>query len=585
MKYLFRITFYLLIASLLAANLMVSKAVAVDIPIVVPQGYYCMDGDDPIWSEQAFDHSTWRFQADRRIDVPDGIRWVRAPIYMSEEYMAVERPLSVIVGAMASSEVYWNGTLIGKNGVPAASQREEVPGAITARHYLPPSLIKPGFNIIAVKLSSQQLKTTRGDIDLEIIVSPFLDISHARLRRHVPALLLFGAIGASVILFGSMYGMHRRDKGALWLALTFLMLAGQFGAEIYKGLVNYSYPVQLYRYVAIILFSYGSVLCLLLSILWRLQSSNRTRMLALVSAHMAAAIVAPLVFPLEAMLHAIILCFVGACLVLALIGVFQKKTESIPLVIGLLIVCAAGLEGPTLFLDRGYFYGMALLAAILFVIQAKDFRRSEQQAVQAAAQSTRMELELVKKHIQPHFMMNTLGALSEWIIENPKASVDMIQVLADEFRLLNEISSKEKVPLSQEIALCEAHLKIMSYRQDQQLLLDVDVQDEMAEIPPAIFHTLLENALTHNRYGIDTVVFTLRQRLIDTGQVLYEFVAPPGEMAAKETKTKQGHGLGLAYVEARLQEVWPDGYRMEDGRSKDGGWQTTIIVGMNGKDK
>ncbi|MEX0300626.1 MAG: hypothetical protein AB3N28_16245, partial [Kordiimonas sp.] len=273
MKSLFHMLIYLLSAALLTGGLWEDQVEASDIPIVVPEGYYLMDGDDTSWSAEAFDHSTWRFQADRRIDVPSGVRWVRAPIYMHEGYLAVERPLSVIVGAMASSEVYWNGTLIGKNGVPAASRKGEVPGVITARHYLPPHLIKPGMNIIAVRLSSQQLKSLRGDIDLEIIVSPFLDISHARLKRHVPALLLFGAIGASVILFGSMYGMHRRDKGALWLALTFLMLAGQFGAEIYKGLVNYSYPVQLYRYVAIVLFAYGSVVCLLLSILWRLQSS------------------------------------------------------------------------------------------------------------------------------------------------------------------------------------------------------------------------------------------------------------------------------------------------------------------------
>ena len=402
---------------------------------------------------------------------------------------------------------------MGRNGQPAASPDEEEAGLITSVYYLPPDIAKPGENIIAARISSQQLQAFRNDIDLEIVISPYLDISHVRLVRHVPALILFGAIGASVVLFGAMFFLHRRDRASLWIALTFLLLAGQFGAEVYKGLVNYSYPVQLYRYIAIALFAYGAVFSLLQATLWRLRSNHHERLYAFAIAHAGTVIGVTQFSVIEPMLTVMILSFVGVCLFLALRGFFKKTMGSLPLFVGLAVVALASTEGVTLFLDRGFFYGMTVLAAILFVLQAQDFRRSEFAANKAAAQSARMELELVKRHIQPHFMMNTLGALSEWIIENPAASVDMIQVLADEFRLLNDVSSKDTIPLSQELELCQAHLKIMSYRQDQSLTLETDIADASMAVPPAIFHTLIENVLTHNRYDEDEVRFLLRQRI------------------------------------------------------------------------
>lgn len=556
----------------------IQEAVAQDVHIVSPSGYFIADGDDPAWAAPEFDHSRWRFQRDRRIDVPAGIQWIRAPIHIPASYIEENQPLSVIVGAMASNELYFNGVLVGTNGSPAATPAEEEPGLITARYYLPPSLVQPGENIIAVRLSSQQLQAFRGDIDMEIVISPYLDISHVRLVRHVPALILFGAIAASVILFGAMYFLHRRDRASLWIAMTFTFLAAQFGAEVYKGLVNYAYPVQLYRYLVIVFCAYGAVFSLLKATLWRLQAPRNTTLAAFGIAHGAAILSAAAVSTIEPKLTAIILSFLVVCLVLTLNGIRNNVRGSIPLAIGLLVVSLASVEGVTLFLDRGFFYGMTVLAAILFVLQAQDFRRSEMMADKAAAQSARMELELVKRHIQPHFMMNTLGALSEWIEENPSASVDMIQVLADEFRLLNDVSSKDKIPLSQEIELCDAHLQIMSYRQDQTLTLHKDIEDASQQIPPAIFHTLVENALTHNRYNEDKVSFLLRQRLHEDGSIQYELLVPMG--AQKNAQKKQrGRGLGFTYIEARLEEAWPGAYQIEEGPTEDDIWRTSIVLG------
>ena len=86
-------------------------------------------------------------------------------------------------------------------------------------------------------------------------------------------------------------------------------------------------------------------------------------------------------------------------------------------------------------------------------------------------QSTRLRLELLKKNIQPHFLMNTLTSLIDWIEETPKKGVLFIEALAKEFDLLNQIENQTLIPVSQEIALCRAHLEIMEYRERSELFL------------------------------------------------------------------------------------------------------------------
>ena len=62
-----------------------------------------------------------------------------------------------------------------------------------------------------------------------------------------------------------------------------------------------------------------------------------------------------------------------------------------------------------------------------------DERRRAQAAQLAAA---RLELELLKKNIQPHFLLNTLATIMETIEEGPKTAAALVESLAGEFRIL-----------------------------------------------------------------------------------------------------------------------------------------------------
>ena len=101
-----------------------------------------------------------------------------------------------------------------------------------------------------------------------------------------------------------------------------------------------------------------------------------------------------------------------------------------------------------MFLDRTFYIAVSLLMLVLIVDQARVLRRAREAEEQARRRATMLELELLRRRIAPHFLMNTLNALAEWVESDPKTGVKMIEALAEEFRLLSQISDRPLIPLA-----------------------------------------------------------------------------------------------------------------------------------------
>ena len=57
--------------------------------------------------------------------------------------LPLSRPLMVWVSALASSEIRWNGILIGRNGQPGPDRASEIPGLYAATFEVPARLVRP----------------------------------------------------------------------------------------------------------------------------------------------------------------------------------------------------------------------------------------------------------------------------------------------------------------------------------------------------------------------------------------------------------------------------------------------------------
>jgi len=171
----------------------------------------------------------------------------------------------------------------------------------------------------------------------------------------------------------------------------------------------------------------------------------------------------------------------------------------------------------------------------------------------------------------PAELMNTLTALSEWNEQDPKTAVRMIESLSEELRILGEMSTRRLVPAEEELRLCRSHLENMSLRKDVAYRLDVEGIEAARLVPPAVFHTLVENAITHAP-AADRVTLRLAART-EGDRVYYTFEAP----ADRQDCLSSTKGGGTRYIEARLREVWGDAWSFRQGRAGEL-WRAEIEV-------
>ena len=232
-------------------------------------------------------------------------------------------------------------------------------------------------------------------------------------------------------------------------------------------------------------------------------------------------------------------------------------------------------------------YTFGFLALILCLLvsltwQMRQERRSREKVIQDNAQleanKSRLQAELLKSKIQPHFLMNTLTALMEWFETDPTVGSRFVDALAREFRILSEVADQTLIPISKEIETCRSFMEIMSFQQKTQYRLDVSGFENTDQVPPLLFHTLIENGITHNEHSSDTTTFFLTKKEFKESK-RYTLIVPRENIEQdKNVEYEPGKtGTGLAYVKARLEESFRGNWSFQHGPCEEG-WKTVIIT-------
>lgn len=182
----------------------------------------------------------------------EGTRLIRE-IEVAPEELPLSRPLEVHVVAMASSELRWNGVVIGRNGVPGRDRAHEVPGLFIYRVTVPSALVRPGRNQLSVDMSAQHLFLPVMTPIHYIEVAPYETPGLPGRAYYLPAMLTLGALAAALAYFGYAAWSDRRDGGARLLAGVAGAMLVQLVIEVSRAFVAYSYPWHLARVGAIAL--------------------------------------------------------------------------------------------------------------------------------------------------------------------------------------------------------------------------------------------------------------------------------------------------------------------------------------------
>lgn len=193
--------------------------------------------------------------------------------------------------------------------------------------------------------------------------------------------------------------------------------------------------------------------------------------------------------------------------------------------------------------------------AILFF---KDYVTEESKNAELRAQLSNAELNALKMQLHPHFLYNSLHAVSSLIVVDPSRANRMVALLGDFLRLTLDHSGAQLVSLEEELRFLKCYLEIEETRFEDRLSVNFDVDDDLlgVAVPHLILQPLAENAVKHGiapyseRGAIDIIVKRsadgLCVEIVDSG--------PGGNKTSPADVF--GNGVGIANVRSRLERIY-----------------------------
>jgi len=536
-------------------------------------------GDDPRWAATDFDDSAWRVISPRELPSRDGIYWVRWRVtrHMGDLFGPRDGLLFKMV---ASYDLYWDGKLVGRNGRVSTVAEDEGPGYVDAMFQIPGGLLAPGEHVIALRLSSWNTGFPTPTYSLIYEWGNFRSMLVQRSRTAIFSVMAVGAAFVVAIVFGLMWLLAGRRFPVLLFSLLFLCVALMQALQASRWLFEYPYNWHYPRLLASTALTTAIGALLPLFVLHQFELGRRRWVYGVLAVLLTVAWFTSPIYNFVSLST----CAIGFAMALALAVQARalRRRGSAVACGGLALSVYALVRAPRDFLDHAFFLsaGPAVVGLLTtIVLQLRDERREAQRAVLAAA---RLEIELLKKNLQPHFLLNTLATIIEVIEQEPKTAVSLVEALAGEFRILSRVSGEKLIPLGQELELCRAHLRVMSLRKGARCTLTVRGGRDEALVPPALFHTLIENGLTHLLPidGRQDFELSAERRAGGTRYVLRAHgQRQPADIRAggAADAAASREGTGLRYIKARLEESFTGHWSIAATPVPEG-WQTVIEI-------
>jgi two-component system, LytTR family, sensor kinase len=219
---------------------------------------------------------------------------------------------------------------------------------------------------------------------------------------------------------------------------------------------------------------------------------------------------------------------------------------------------------------------------LLFQAAADYYRRfqaAEVRSVQLEGELARAQLTALRMQLHPHFLFNTLHAISELIHENSAAAERMIARLSEFLRLTLENAGASETTLKSEIDFLERYLEIEKIRFEDQLKVEFDVDAKAldAQVPNLILQPIVENALKHglrNHQGERRIRIVAAQR----GEALQLQVSDNGKGLDPARREAAQLGVGLSNTAERLRRLYQKDHLLSMHNRPEGGFEVTIQI-------
>ncbi len=209
-------------------------------------------------------------------------------------------------------------------------------------------------------------------------------------------------------------------------------------------------------------------------------------------------------------------------------------------------------------------YLLLLWSALYFGIKYYESQQTQQEAVlRAVALAQEAQLKMLRYQLNPHFLFNTLNAISTLILDNQNRTANHAVMRLSEFlRYTLDQDPMKKVTLRQEIEALDLYLGTERLRFGERLRLEYAIEEPALEalIPSLLLQPLLENSLKYavsarEQGGLVRIEGRVR------GEMLELSVIDDGPGLREDAQPTDRRGVGLRNTRERLAVLYGEQHR------------------------
>lgn len=207
------------------------------------------------------------------------------------------------------------------------------------------------------------------------------------------------------------------------------------------------------------------------------------------------------------------------------------------------------------------------------------YRTHELRASQLETRLAQAQLQALKMQLHPHFLFNTLHAISTLIHRDPEAADRMLARLSELLRLTLENAGVQEVPLQQELDFLERYLTIEQIRFQDRLTVEMQIDPATLDllVPNFILQPLVENAVRHGLAprAAPGRIEILAQR--ENGRLHLQVRDDGPGLTTVQINSNQT-GVGLANTRTRLQQLYGSAHGFDLQNGPAGGLEVNLFI-------
>jgi len=194
-----------------------------------------------------------------------------------------------------------------------------------------------------------------------------------------------------------------------------------------------------------------------------------------------------------------------------------------------------------------------------FIKYYQIFQEVQRSALKSAAMAHEAQLKMLRYQLNPHFLFNTLNAISTLVLEKQTEPANrMVTRLSSFLRYSLDNDPMQKITLDQELAALKLYLDIEKVRFEERLNLELDIGEEASQalIPSLLLQPLVENAI---KYGIAQSEEGGQLRIaakVFAGDLLLELSDDGPGVKLVDGCIPDANGVGLRNTRERLAELY-----------------------------